>query len=244
MIAEPQSCEQVEHRQLFQFQNGFEMLQSETVAGSLVWAAMSHSQTQDITQSPRDFHNGLGFSTVSSAVVWLPPPGLEDITPRVPLNWGSFGHPELCSRPCVYMCKGGGCSLGKACGYCHLPHEVARVNLDKKQRKFLSQMGSQERLVTFLPLFQRRAEETGLLPQAQTVIDFMAAELTDPDVEVASSRMLRLVEKTAKRMPLIQLAACCMKEPPGSVKAALVQLKAQLPPDQVVAVCWGQPVLL
>ena len=61
-------------------------------------------------------------STPSSPGTWpesvLPPPGLE--VPEAPLpkaqnlrfGTGSFGHPHLCSRPCVHVAK----------AYCHFPH--------------------------------------------------------------------------------------------------------------------------
>ena len=189
--------------------------------------------------SQQDFHNSL------QDVVVLPPPGLENLTPGgEPLNWGTFGHPELCSRPCVHICKSGGCPMGMTCSYCHLPHRVARVNLDKKQRRVLCQMSDQERLAAFLPVFRQRAAETGLLQKVELVIDMFTAEITEALIQPAPSGMLRGLEKTAARMPLIQLASCCMKELPEPLKEALKQLKAQFPPPEIVAGRSGQSVLL
>ena len=84
-----------------------------------------------------------GFSP-NGAVV-LPPPGLEHMAPvGVPMNWGSFGHPELCFRPCVYVTKGGGCPMHMRCRYCHFQHTDACVKPNKKARHLLSQMSDQD----------------------------------------------------------------------------------------------------
>ena len=88
-----------------------------------------------------------GFARVlaPNGVIVVPPPGLEHMAPaEVPMNWGSFGHPELCFRPCVYVTKGGGCPMGMMCRYCHLLHGEACIKPSKKERHLLSQMSDQD----------------------------------------------------------------------------------------------------
>ena len=76
-----------------------------------------------------------------------PPPGLEHIAPGgVHANWGTFGHPEMCFRPCIFISKEGGCPSGITCRWCHLPHGGATSKPSKRQRQLLGQMNDQDRL--------------------------------------------------------------------------------------------------
>ncbi|CAE7391225.1 RBCMT [Symbiodinium sp. CCMP2456] len=89
-------------------------------------------------------------------------------------NPGSLGHPELCRRPCIYLLKGGACHAGHACNFCHLTHCTLDAKLDQKQRRLLQKMSPGEMLATFLPHFRSRADETGLLHQAEPLIRLMS----------------------------------------------------------------------
>ena len=59
--------------------------------------------------------------------------------PHGPPSTGSIGHPDFCSRPCVYVLKGDKCKNGEACRFCHIPHN-SRLKLDKLQRILLQEM--------------------------------------------------------------------------------------------------------
>ena len=166
------------------------------------------------------------------------------MTPVLCGSRGSFGHPELCSRPCIYMFKGAGCPSGMTCHYCHLPHCSGRIKLDKIRRGTLSQMNDQQRLFIFLPLVRQRASDTGLLPSVAKIVELLEAEMVDPQVTPSVSSPMRKLEKFAARMPLIQLIGCCMHEIPDSVQVALTQVRSQLAPPQVVAGHRGPSVLL
>ena len=37
----------------------------------------------------------------------------------------SWGHPDLCSRPCVYVFHRGHCNLRFECGFCHAAHAAS-----------------------------------------------------------------------------------------------------------------------
>eukprot|EP00913_Durusdinium_trenchii_P021016 g19749.t1 len=51
---------------------------------------------------------------------------------------GSWGHPELCRRPCVFWVKQQSCAAGANCNFCHLEHQKL-VCLDKKQRIIMAE---------------------------------------------------------------------------------------------------------
>ena len=67
-----------------------------------------------------------------------------------PLSKGSFGHPELCNRPCVFQdC----CENRNECTYCHLPHERS-PKMDKRQRLIVKSLSEGE-LVALVLYFIR-----------------------------------------------------------------------------------------
>eukprot|EP00928_Gymnodinium_smaydae_P083405 TRINITY_DN6663_c0_g2_i1.p1 TRINITY_DN6663_c0_g2~~TRINITY_DN6663_c0_g2_i1.p1 ORF type:complete len:510 (-),score=64.70 TRINITY_DN6663_c0_g2_i1:208-1737(-) len=73
---------------------------------------------------------------------------------------GSAGHPELCSRPCVFAAAGR-CELGFSCRFCHLAHKKA-THLDKQGRDALKRMTFEERVATILPLVRLKLVELQL----------------------------------------------------------------------------------
>lgn len=75
-------------------------------------------------------------------------------------NPGSFGHPELCSRPCIYFAAGR-CRNGGACKYCHLDHPTKPAYLSRRQRDGLQGMhGSTARCIV-MPLLHRKMSRLG-----------------------------------------------------------------------------------
>ncbi|CAK8997209.1 unnamed protein product, partial [Durusdinium trenchii] len=52
---------------------------------------------------------------------------------------GSFGHPDLCRRPCILFMKNI-CRRGSTCGFCHLPHETRLPSFNLQQRHFLQKL--------------------------------------------------------------------------------------------------------
>ena len=68
------------------------------------------------------------------------PASFETSTWTVGYNKASYGHPELCSRPCVYCFKGERCPAGLACGYCHLPHETIGVRPNRRFRELRAEV--------------------------------------------------------------------------------------------------------
>ena len=77
-----------------------------------------------------------------------PPPGVE-----LRAQPGSFGHPQMCSRPCVYIVKRGFCHHGSQCGYCHGTHETGPVKIRKHLQKLFARMSREERMLIVLRHF-------------------------------------------------------------------------------------------
>ena len=146
-----------------------------------------------------------------------PPPGLEEVgasgssqlaqarpadTPVVPFwcSKGSFGHPQLCGRPCVHVAKGGVCPSGLACTYCHfLPH-AAVVKPGGSMRRTLLAATDQELLATFLPFIRKKAGKEGLLPLANDLINLLEAEMHEPPPTSISLVSFRPMKMTFMRL--------------------------------------------
>mmetsp|Transcript_16882 Transcript_16882/g.35535 ORF Transcript_16882/g.35535 Transcript_16882/m.35535 type:complete len:602 (-) Transcript_16882:103-1908(-) len=88
------------------------------------------------------------------------PSELSD-NPLVIPSIGSFGHPDMCYRPCVYLAKGC-CKREVFCTHCHFDHEKT-FRLGKNQKKYLeNQLGEVSVLAALLPHIHTKAVERGL----------------------------------------------------------------------------------
>jgi len=96
--------------------------------------------------------------------------GLAHVTRSAPSqasscqNPGSWGHPEVCRRPCAYFAAGGisGCKSGVSCTFCHLPHRKNAQRLDKHHREELAKLSLSTRLAVEMPILTEKAESIGL----------------------------------------------------------------------------------
>eukprot|EP00445_Apocalathium_hangoei_P094150 CAMPEP_0204248526 /NCGR_PEP_ID=MMETSP0361-20130328/99209_1 /ASSEMBLY_ACC=CAM_ASM_000343 /TAXON_ID=268821 /ORGANISM="Scrippsiella Hangoei, Strain SHTV-5" /LENGTH=458 /DNA_ID=CAMNT_0051221793 /DNA_START=111 /DNA_END=1488 /DNA_ORIENTATION=- len=70
---------------------------------------------------------------------------------------GSVGHPELCSKPCLYFAMGS-CDSGESCEYCHLAHPKRPAHLDKRHREMLRSMAPSEWAALVMPILQKKIE--------------------------------------------------------------------------------------
>lgn len=70
-------------------------------------------------------------------------------------NDGSMGHPDLCSRPCLYFASGK-CAFGDRCEFCHLPHSKRPVHLSKKHREMMQEMEPASATALILPILEER----------------------------------------------------------------------------------------
>eukprot|EP00747_Dinoflagellata_sp_TGD_P151767 gnl/TRDRNA2_/TRDRNA2_177241_c0_seq20.p1 gnl/TRDRNA2_/TRDRNA2_177241_c0~~gnl/TRDRNA2_/TRDRNA2_177241_c0_seq20.p1 ORF type:complete len:403 (+),score=52.90 gnl/TRDRNA2_/TRDRNA2_177241_c0_seq20:108-1211(+) len=100
---------------------------------------------------------------------------------------GSVGHPELCSRPCIYFAAGK-CSNGNECQFCHEPHPHRVPHLDKRHRQMLKAMSFSTCLRLMSPIFKEKAASldipTALVEQLLDSLKSVSSEETK-DEEVA-----------------------------------------------------------
>eukprot|EP00747_Dinoflagellata_sp_TGD_P151774 gnl/TRDRNA2_/TRDRNA2_177241_c0_seq6.p1 gnl/TRDRNA2_/TRDRNA2_177241_c0~~gnl/TRDRNA2_/TRDRNA2_177241_c0_seq6.p1 ORF type:complete len:395 (+),score=54.17 gnl/TRDRNA2_/TRDRNA2_177241_c0_seq6:117-1187(+) len=100
---------------------------------------------------------------------------------------GSVGHPELCSRPCIYFAAGT-CKNGNACMFCHESHPHRAAHLDKRHRQTLKAMSFSTCLHLMSPIFKEKAASldipTALVEQLLDSLKSVSSEETK-DEEVA-----------------------------------------------------------
>lgn len=73
-------------------------------------------------------------------------------------NPGSLGHPEMCTRPCLFFAAGQ-CQNRDSCEFCHLPHNRRPTHLDKRNRELLKSFSSEEKLATILPILSEKLQK-------------------------------------------------------------------------------------
>lgn len=86
------------------------------------------------------------------------------------INRGSKGHPELCTRPCLYY-TAGKCSNGIACEFCHLPHAKRPSHLDKNNRSMLQKMPFDAVITLVLPLVREKMQALKVSPATSRILD-------------------------------------------------------------------------
>ncbi|CAE7296321.1 unnamed protein product [Symbiodinium natans] len=64
--------------------------------------------------------------------------------------------------------------MGRACGYCHMPHAGPPATLDRTGRTMLRKMSTDRMLDLFLPILYERAEEAGLMMEAAPLLALLA----------------------------------------------------------------------
>lgn len=114
---------------------------------------------------------------------------------------GSLGHPEVCRRQCIYFLQGY-CSNGDECTYCHLPHPQKAPKLDKRQRNIMQALSHQDLLALILHLCKPKAEEIGMVKEAQEIIEILTSEASSAPLPSISDRDNRALCKTLGRMNL------------------------------------------
>lgn len=72
-------------------------------------------------------------------------------------NPGSVGHPELCSRACLYFPLGK-CTNGTDCAFCHETHSKRATHLDKRHREMLRSMDFAARFRIIHPILKSKLD--------------------------------------------------------------------------------------
>ncbi|CAE7904529.1 ubiB [Symbiodinium microadriaticum] len=142
---------------------------------------------------------------------------------------GSYGHPELCRKPCLFL-RYGNCPNGVHCEYCHVPHSSRAVKLDKRQRDSLKELSESALLGLLLPHLNARVSTLNLPQGAADTVGLMEQHLASLPHEAEGHSMaawklnqLNRLLKQMSFMRLIRLAPCSDE---GAIKEALVRLQA------------------
>jgi len=154
------------------------------------------------------------------------------------LSVGSWGHPDVCRRPCIHFISGN-CENGKDCAYCHLLHTEKMAKLDKRQRAMLQQLSHQELVSMVLPFCFRKAEDGGYADEAEEILDLLEMGLDHATSSSESwplaDRELRNLRKTLARMSFSSLIGLVAHRSPDededpTLRAALDTLRCRLRP--------------
>ena len=89
---------------------------------------------------------------------------------------GSYGHPELCRRPCVHMHRFGSCLAGANCAYCHEQHHRAPWKLSKHRRSMLQKMPRATLMDLLLHHIYGRVVKHQLLSEAKELLQYLENE--------------------------------------------------------------------
>lgn len=93
-------------------------------------------------------------------------------------NEASMGHPQVCSRPCMYFATGN-CAKADDCEFCHMPHPKRPAHLQKKHREMLAELP--EAAARAMVLAQVRKKVLALDASAEThrVLDRLVSMYRD-----------------------------------------------------------------
>lgn len=89
---------------------------------------------------------------------------------------GSYGHPNICRRPCILFLRGN-CGRFGDCGFCHLPHEKKAASFDKQQRDILKSLPSVTFMEMLLPYVRKQVEENEI-PGALAILQLLQSEIS------------------------------------------------------------------
>eukprot|EP00928_Gymnodinium_smaydae_P083401 TRINITY_DN6663_c0_g1_i1.p1 TRINITY_DN6663_c0_g1~~TRINITY_DN6663_c0_g1_i1.p1 ORF type:complete len:557 (-),score=95.20 TRINITY_DN6663_c0_g1_i1:490-2160(-) len=149
---------------------------------------------------------------------------------------GSFGHPELCARPCVFAATGQ-CERGLSCDFCHMPHEKRTVHLDKKGREALKRMTHEERVAVILPVVRSKVIhmqlDQSLLQDIADILNAMQPLNYTCDVARSMQKMQRIQWTKLTLRSLFAMiqnvdSYATPSELQASVDRLLVKIKADL----------------
>ncbi|CAE7233714.1 unnamed protein product [Symbiodinium sp. CCMP2456] len=170
---------------------------------------------------------------------------LGDSIQFLPASHGSLGHPQLCQRPCVHIAKGGSCSLGSACRFCHDAHRTVPVKMEKAQRKLMQAMREEDVRTLLIPHIQKKFQKLELTEKAASLLLVFAQELHSDEQHAfkdITQRDLSKLNRILARLPLLALVKYFPSTSPTTVDAQLDLLRSEL--DQQRALMQGVVVQL
>jgi len=127
--------------------------------------------------------------------------GLETLRRHV-CNPGSVGHPELCSRACLYFPLGK-CSNGVNCAFCHKEHSKRATHLDKRHREMIRSMDFAERFYFIYPILKSKLQALEAGSDVMETLEALCAMTPDKPPPKAVQPVDR---KRAKETRTLQIA--------------------------------------
>ncbi|CAJ1459687.1 unnamed protein product [Effrenium voratum] len=129
-------------------------------------------------------------------------------------NIGSFGHPDVCAKPCVYLMHGP-CRRGAFCGYCHLDHKEPPARLSKQHRQYLEGLSAEDVVDMILPHLRNRVTSLGIIYEAADLVGLLQTTRSRlsrrvPDVQdqsVSASQM----HQALRRLSITGLVGLILK---------------------------------
>lgn len=128
---------------------------------------------------------------------------------------GSYGHPELCRRPCLFLVQNNECLKGASCDFCHAEHRKVS-GLDKAQRMVMSRLSHYDKLRMLLPPLRSKVQDGW--QEAESVLELLqescpsALELAElPERPERPGHVLEAVAKVLTRMSLMALLGVLQK---------------------------------
>jgi len=134
------------------------------------------------------------------------------------LNAGSWGHPELCTRPCLYFATGE-CKNGRECDFCHLDHPRRPAHLDKRHRAMLQQLPLEECLSLLAPVLRQKVRLVTGCRAAMDMVESLATIDAPPGLGKPSQRrsnrqLAAAMEVMSLRMLLTSLHRSAISDSP------------------------------
>jgi len=127
-----------------------------------------------------------------------------ELEPQIPGDWG---HPELCSLPCIFAAKGM-CTKGSSCAFCHLPHRKPQ-HLDKRGRNLLKAMAHAQRAALIVSIVESKAAAIGLGKEVSELLQELVSTCPSYSKVIRKVRFSRVVP-TMENMSLRQLLSMAM----------------------------------
>ena len=166
-----------------------------------------------------------------------PPPGLEF---RVHLP--SCGHPEMCSRPCVYMFRRGHCSFGLQCSFCHAPHDVAPYKMRPRLRRLFAHLPREQQMFIILAHLAQRSAQPGFPEEAAMLVRCFQSEWEEaqrqgqvgPVLLHLSLGDLRIMQRAFLRMPLYAVVTQFPHSSPGLLHSLIEQVRWNMAAGELI----------
>jgi len=122
---------------------------------------------------------------------------------------GSYGHPELCRRPCLFWVQKKECVKGASCPFCHEDHEKL-VSLDKAQRSVIARLSDSEKIFLLLPLLRTKVQQGWT--EAKDVLELLqGSHVTEVHFDAFPRKTMNSLVKVMERMSLMGLLGVLSK---------------------------------